>query len=365
MHRNSVDHIFLILVISLLLAGFFIFLSASFGALDRNAGKFDNLLFSQIILGFMGGGIAMYITSSLIKYNLLRNYAFWIFIGSAILALFVFVPGIGMEHGGAKRWIDVGITTFQPGEILKFGIVVYLAAWFTVFKRKIHSPYFGIYPMLAIIGVAAGLLLAQPDFGTFAIAATAGVAMYITAGAGFRDLSVLLVVGIVMILGMALWKPYFIDRISTFLIHDDFQGSGYQVRQSLIAIGSGEVWGRGFGQSVQKFHYLPESHGDSIFAVATEEFGFVGATILILLYVAFALRGLWIASKAPDNFGKFLAVGLVTLITSQSFLNIGSMLNLVPLTGVPLVFISHGGTALAVAMAEVGILLNISRHRLR
>ena len=140
-------------------------------------------------------------------------------------------------------------------------------------------------------------------------------------------------------------------------------GSGYQLKQSLIAIGNGGVFGKGLGQSVQKFNYLPEAQGDSIFAVLGEEFGFVGCTIIVMLYVLFALRGLWIASKAPDKFGGLLAVGLVILITAQSFINIGSMLAIAPLTGVPLIFISQGGTALLLAMAEVGILLNISRFR--
>ena len=178
-----------------------------------------------------------------------------------------------------------------------------------------------------------------------------------------RDILLVGLIAIIAFGGMALWKPYFLDRIATFLHHDDFQGSGYQMKQALIAIGSGGWSGRGFGQSVQKFSYLPEASGDSIFAVAAEEFGFWGTTLLVLLYLLFALRGVWLSARAPDVFSGLLTVGLVILIASQSFINIGSMLNLVPLTGVPLAFVSHGGTALLLAMAEVGVVLNISRYR--
>lgn len=363
MNRNyHIDRIFLSIVVALLIVGFLIFVSAALGSLTRGGAIFNNLILGQIGFGFFLGGICMYI-SSRIKYTFWRKHALWILITTILLALLVFVPGIGMEHGGAKRWVDLRITTFQPGELLKFGLVVYLAAWLALFHRRVRTPYFGILPLILFFAIAAGLLLKQPDFGTFAIAVAAGIAMFITAGAGIRDLALLGIIILITFAGMALWKPYFLDRISTFLHHDDFQGSGYQIKQALIAIGTGGLTGRGFGQSVQKFDYLPEASGDSIFAVAAEEFGFWGTTLLVTLYLLFALRGLWISAHAPDMFGGLLAVGLVILITAQSFINIGSMLNLAPLTGVPLVFVSHGGTALLVAMTEVGIILNISRHR--
>lgn len=359
--RNNVDRLFLGIVIALLVIGFLVFVSAALGSLTRGDAVFNNLILGQIGLGFLGGGVCMFVASR-IKYTFWRKHAFWILLATIVLALLVFVPGIGMEHGGAKRWIDLRMTTFQPGELLKFGLVVYLAAWLALFQRRIQTPYFGILSLLIFFMIAAGLLLAQPDFGTFAIAVGAGIAMFITAGASLRDLALLGVVALIAFGGMALWKPYFFDRVSTFLHHDDFQGSGYQIKQALIAIGSGGLLGNGLGQSVQKFNYLPEASGDSIFAIAAEEFGFWGTTLLVTLYVLFALRGVWIGAHAPDMFSGLLAVGLVILIVTQSFINIGSMLNLVPLTGVPLIFVSHGGSALLVAMAEVGIVLNISRH---
>ncbi|MDO8521448.1 MAG: putative peptidoglycan glycosyltransferase FtsW [bacterium] len=362
MKRQGVDVLFLGIVLALLVAGFFIFVSASMGSLMRGDTMFNNIVVGQILFGFIGGGICMFIASR-IKYTFWRKHALLILCTTIIFATLVFVPGLGMEHGGAKRWIDLGITTFQPGELLKFGLIVYLAAWLALFHKRIRSPYFGIVPLMIFFAIAAGLLLKQPDFGTFAIATAAGILMFLAAGAAMRDIFLLGLIALIAFGGMALSKPYFLDRISTFLHPDDFQGSGYQVRQALIAIGSGGPLGRGYGQSIQKFNYLPEAHGDSIFAVAAEEFGFWGTTLLVLLYLLFALRGLWIGARAPDMFGGLLVVGLVMLVLTQSFVNVASMLNLLPLTGVPLVFVSHGGTALLVAMAEVGIILNISRYR--
>jgi cell division protein FtsW len=361
MRSHGVDRIFLAIVIALIGAGFFIFVSASLGLLS-DISQFTNIIVGQIAFGLVFGGVAMYVCSH-IKYQFWRKYAFWIFAASIVLALLVFVPGLGMEHGGARRWVDLRITTFQPGEILKFGVILYLSAWFTFARKRIASPYFGIYPLLGLLAIAGTLLLGQPDTETFLIAVFAGMAIFVAAGARWRELLLLVIMGVVLLGGVAAWKPYVRERITTLIHHDDFQGAGYQVRQSLIAIGSGGVFGKGLGQSVQKFTYLPEAQGDSIFAVLGEELGFIGSVLVIILYLLFALRGLWIAGHAPDRFSGLFAVGLVILITSQSFINIGSMLAIVPLTGVPLVFISHGGTALMVAMAEVGILLNISRYR--
>jgi len=359
---RPVDRMFLTILLTLIAFGFFIFISAALGTLARHDSTFTNVLVSQIAFGLVLGAIGMYTTSHL-KYQFWRKNAFWIFLASIILSVMVFIPGLGMEHGGARRWVDLRITTIQPGEILKFGVIVYLSAWFTFVGKRINTPHFGLLPILGLLGIAGTLLLAQPDTGTFLVAVAGGMAIYIAAGAPWRNLFFLALVGLVMLAGMALWKPYVMNRITTLIHHDDFQGSGYQVRQALIAIGGGGLTGKGFGQSIQKFNYLPEAQGDSIFAVAAEELGFVGTSLLIICYMLFALRGLWIAAHAPDRFSGLFAIGLVILITSQSFINIGSMLAIAPLTGVPLVFVSHGGTALAVAMIEAGILLNISRYR--
>jgi cell division protein FtsW len=207
------------------------------------------------------------------------------------------------------------------------------------------------------------ILMIQPDTAGVIIIGMAAVTMLFAAGGKVSHLALLALVGIVAIAGAAYERPYIAQRIETFFNQEsDPLGAGYQVQQSLIAVGSGGFGGRGFGQGLEKFSYLPEPIGDSIFAVAAEEFGFVGSAVLVLLFALFALLGLRIAARAPDPFGGLLVVGLTVLIAGQSFFNIASALGLVPLVGVPLIFVSHGGTSLAISLAEVGVILSVSKR---
>lgn len=364
MNTRRVDRLFLTSFLLLLGAGIFIFSSASLGLLLRSSEKFENVLMSQFVFGLGGGTLLLFLTMR-IPITFWKKNAFWVFLVGILATALVFIPGLGMEHGGAKRWLDLGVTTLQPSEFLKFGMVVYLSAWFAQFRHRVTSWAFGLYPLLAILGLAGGILLAQPDTGTFLIAAIAGVAIFFVAGATKKHIMILVAGGVLFLGAVAIWKPYVMDRITTLFKLDDLQGSGYQIAQSLIAVGTGGVWGKGFGQSIQKFNFLPEPIGDSIFAVAGEELGMVGCVILIVLYLLFLITALRVAAKTPDRFSGLFVVGLVILMVVQSFVNIASMLAIGPLTGVPLVFVSHGGTALAFAMAEVGIILNVSRTRRR
>ncbi len=314
-------------------------------------------------MGIVLGSIAFFITLKT-DFTHWRKYAFIIAIASVCLSVLVFIPKIGFAHGGAKRWIDIAGISLQPSEFLKIGFVIYFAAWLSKAREKISDLRYGLLPLLVLIFIAAVLILLEPDTGTFLVIFASLVGLFVVGGGRWRDILILFLLCIVGISGLFYMRPYIRERFLTFLDPSrDPQGSGYQIQQSLIAIGSGGFFGRGFGQSVQKFNYLPEPIGDSIFAVASEEFGFMGSSFLVLLYIFFALRALRIASKVNDMFGRLLIVGIVILIVSESFLNIGSMLGILPLTGVPLVFVSQGGTALLVGMAEVGILLNISRRR--
>jgi cell division protein FtsW len=216
---------------------------------------------------------------------------------------------------------------------------------------------------MLILTVVGSLLLNQPDTDTFAVIMFAGFAMFLVAGGKWRHVFALIIFAIIGLLIIASVRPYVKQRLLTFINPaENAQTSGYQIQQSLIAVGSGGFAGRGFGQSIQKFNFLPEPIGDSIFAVAAEEFGFVGATGIILLFVFFTVKGLRIAIKTHDLFGRLLVVGIVILIVSQAFLNIGAMLGVLPLTGIPLPFVSHGGTALLITLGMVGIVLNVSRH---
>lgn len=361
---KSVDTVLLAIVVVLVAGGFMIFSSASLGLLARSGASFGSVAFSQFVFGIVGGGIALLLMSN-IYYRHWRRFAFYIFLLTVIATLLVFVPGLGMTHAGATRWIDLGITTVQPSEFLKIGFIVYLATWLSGIHNKISSWRYGLLPFAGITGIVGVVMLLQPDTDTFLIMAAAGMAMFLTAGAKWRDIVVISLSGILLIAIVAMVRPYVMERLTTFLNPDaDPLGSGYQIQQSLIAVGSGGVTGRGFGQSIQKFEYLPEPIGDSIFAVYAEEFGFLGAILLIAGLVSLTLRGYKIANQAADIFGTLLVTGFITLIIAQAFLNIGAMLGIAPLSGLPLPFISHGGTSLLATLTMLGIVLNVSKYRI-
>lgn len=358
---------FLFLIISILVVvGFLVFSSAALGLLAREGAQFSAVALRQLFFGLGLGGLAFLLTSN-VNYHYLRRFAFYIFLAALILTILVFVPGIGFEHAGAKRWIDFGGISFQPGELLKVAFIIYFAAWLSAIKSESdrHINNFGFIPFLVLSGLTGGVLLLQPDTDGFLVIAISGAAMFFISGGRWKHFLMLLLIAIIGTTILFSVRPYIKERIMTFvdLGKVDALGAGYQINQSLIAIGSGGITGRGFGQSVQKFEYLPEPIGDSIFAVAGEEFGFIGASILIIIFLCFGLRGLRVATRAPDIFGIALGTGIVIHIMSQSFINIASMLALFPLSGTPLIFVSQGGTSLLIALAEVGILLNISRYQ--
>jgi cell division protein FtsW len=358
---GKVNKVFLFWTVVLVVGGFFIFMSASLGELTKNESVFSSVAFNQSFYGLFLGSIACLIFAK-IDYHIWKKYSFIFFIGSIILTLLVFAPHIGMEHGGAKRWIDLKVISFQPAEFLKIAFVLYFAAWLTSIKEKVASFKWGLLPFILFSGILGAVLLAQPDTDTFFVIIFAALAMYIAYGAKWRHIGAVFLAGIAVLTILYFVRPYIKQRIDV-LIHPvaNDQTIGYQFNQSLIAVGSGQVWGRGFGQSIQKFHYLPEPIGDSVFAVAAEEFGFVGAFILTFLFVMFGLEGLKISIKSKDDFGRLVSLGIVILIVSQAFVNIGGIIGVLPLTGIPLPFVSHGGTALFITLVEVGILLNISR----
>jgi cell division protein FtsW len=361
--QKGVDRTLLGIIILLVIGGFFIFSSASLGLLAREGARFSSVAFSQIAFGIIGGCIAMFITSQ-VFYRNWRKYAFYIFVVTLILSLCVFLPGIGMEHGGAHRWLRLGSFSFQPSELLKIGFLIYMATWLSGVHKTINTFKEGTLPFLGITAIVAVVMLIQPDTDTFLVMGVAATAMFITAGGSWRDVALMALAGVVLLAALAFMRPYVMDRFTTFLHpSDDPQGKGYQIQQSLIAIGTGGITGRGFGQSIQKFEYLPEPIGDSVFAVYSEEFGFIGSALLIFLLSFFTFRGFKIASHATDLFGMLLVVGFMTLIMTQAVLNIAAMVAIAPLMGLPLPFISHGGTALLATLASVGIVLNVSKYQ--
>jgi cell division protein FtsW len=359
---NPVDRWLWWILAGLLSAGFLIFLSASIGLHAREGASFGNIALSRLFASIVGIGAAY--VASILHYKHLRHYTLAILLSSIALAILVFVPGVGIEHGGARRWISMFGFSFQPAELLKIAFVIYAAAIFSGGKERIQHFTRGPLPLLLILFVAGLLLLLQPDTDTFIVLFLSILSMFIAAGGRARHIGIIGLVALFSIGALILSRPYLKERVMTFLSPaSDLQGAGWQINQSLIAIGSGGLWGKGFGQSVQKFSFLPEPIGDSIFAVAAEEFGLVGSVLLIGLFLAFLLRGLRVAVRAPDMLSGLLSIGIVILIGASAFMNIGSMLAIIPLSGLPLAFVSHGGTALVITLFEAGVLLNISRYQ--
>lgn len=361
--KKHIDQPLLIVTLLLVIVGVFIFSSASLGMLARGE-TMSSIALNHLLFG-LGGGIAALTLMSQLNYRLLKVLAPYLFGGALILTALVFVPGIGITAGGASRWIHVGSFSLQPSELLKVATVIMLGYLLVENRQRIQTLW-GPALFAAVLIPVAVLLLLQPDTGTFGVIALASAALYFAAGTNIRDAFIFACAGALLLTALVFTRPYVKERVVTFFNpSNDPRGTSYQVRQSLIAVGSGGVFGRGYGQSVQKFEYLPEPINDSIFAVAAEEFGFVGSVTIVLLFMAFAARGYWLATKVPDMFGALLMVGIVTSITVQAFINIASMLSLMPLTGIPLVFMSHGGTALLVALGAVGVVLSVSRYAVR
>ncbi|HMO78583.1 MAG TPA: FtsW/RodA/SpoVE family cell cycle protein [Candidatus Paceibacterota bacterium] len=361
-HKNPVNKLFLINILVLAVTGFFVFLSASMGLLAKDDIKYTSIITNQIFFGFILGGIIFYINSK-INYKFWKKYSFWLWIASIFLTLLVFIPYTGLEFAGAKRWILIGPISFQPSEILKIFYIIFLATWLSVVKNKIKTFRYGTLPFIIITFITVILLLFQPDNDTAFVILLTGMSMYFVGGANLKHFAVVIGFSIILLVFVLLNRPYVLDRIQTFMepTKANIQSTGYQVHQSLIAIGSGGLGGRGFGKSLQKFDLLPEPVGDSIFAVLGEEFGFVGAFFIVLLFISFLFQSLKIGMNTNDLFGGLLMVGFGIMIVSQSFINMASMLGIFPLSGLPLLFISHGGTALFFTFFSVGIMLNISR----
>ncbi|MDZ4226358.1 MAG: putative peptidoglycan glycosyltransferase FtsW [Patescibacteria group bacterium] len=353
---------FLLVLCALVVFGIIIFTSAALGLLARDGASFSSVAVNQLLLGLVAGSVACWILSRA-DYRQWRSYTPYFFGFAIFLTLLTFVPGIGLELKGAHRWIEIGPISFQPEEILKFATVAFLAAMYAARNKTIQTWRGSLLPLFAIPGLAATILILQPNTDSIAILGMASLGMLYAAGGRLRHICMVVLLAAVAIGAAAYFYPHVGDRINTYFNQqEDPQGAGWQLQQSLIAVGSGGLTGRGLGQGVEKFSYLPEPIGDSIFAVAAEEFGFIGSTILILLFILFALLGLRIAARAPDPFGGLLVVGLAILIVGQSFFNMASTLGLIPLVGLPLIFVSHGGTALALALAECGVILSVSRR---
>lgn len=353
---KKIDGYLLISITVLTIFGLFIIYDASSVIAFRDFGDkyyYIKEQFVWAILGFLG-----MIVFSFFDYHRLYNLAIVFLLGAIGLLFLVFLPGVGIHTLGASRWINLGFTTIQPAEIVKLALAIYLAAWFS-HKEKGRFAAFAL-----LVGSVLGLIMLQPDMGTASIILFEAVMLYYLSGASVMHFVVSLpLVGVLGFIAVLL-EPYRLSRLTSFLkVSESLNGVSYHVKQILIALGSGGIFGVGVGNSLQKYSYLPENVTDSIFAIIAEEFGFIGSVALMGLLLFVIWRGFLIASQARDTFGKLLAAGIVSFIGIQMVINLGAMTVLLPLTGVPLPFVSYGGSALIIDMISIGILLNISRQR--
>ena len=318
----------------------------------------------QIIFGLVPGVVLFYLFLN-INFEKWRKLS-WLIYGLAVLLLtLVFVPQVGTVINGARSWISLAGFNFQPSEVAKFALIFFAAYLFSDRKRNLQDWQMGLLPILTLLSPVILLVLIQPDVGTLSIMLVILFFMMFEARVPKRYLFVLGTLALVAFTVLIFLKPYRLQRLTVFMHPElDPKGIGYQVNQAFLAIGSGGFWGRGIGQSVQKYQYLPEVNSDSIFAIIAEETGFLVSAGLVVLITLIGLRGLKIAKETDSEFGRLLVVGVIVWIVWQSFLNIGAMVGVLPLTGVPLPFVSHGGSALLSELAAVGLVLNISKKEI-
>lgn len=354
------DSLYLGSLAFLVLFGLLMLFSASSVTSYERFGE-STYLFKQQFFSFLVGGVAFFVTYRL-HYTFWKKIAVPLLVGSLTLLLAIFLPGLGATILGARRWISIGGFLFQPSEIVKLTFLIYLASWLE--RRDVRRrPTENLVPFLALLGVIALLIVVQPDLGTMMVITVIGISVYFIAGAPLRHFAWIGGIGSVLLYLLIVIAPYRASRLTAFLNPAaDPQGIGYHITQSLLAIGSGGLFGLGLGHSRQKFHFLPAAESDSIFSIIAEELGFVLVVCFLALLLLLVTRAFRIAHHAPDRFAKFLAAGIASWFAFQSLLNVSALSGILPLTGIPLPFVSFGGSALVISLAAAGIVANISRH---
>ena len=356
------DYIFLSCVILLTIFGLVILSSASS---DLGKIKFNDTYFylkHQIFFG-LSLGVAGFLFAYYFHYKNLKKIAVPLLIINIIFLILVFTS-LGTSHKGSSRWLNFGPISFQPAELLKISFIVYLSAWLSNRAAKRQSSFLGGFlPFLIISGFVAFLVFKQPATTTIAIILSAAFIIYFLSGVKMLYIAGVAFIGILAITSIIYLTPYRYQRIMTYLSEEKHQTTGYQLTQSLTAIGGGGLLGRGFGKSTIKYKYLPESIGDSIFAVIAEELGFIGSLFLLATFIVLFIRGFSIAKYSSNQFAKLTAIGLTSVIALQVFVHIAANSGIIPLTGVPLPFVSYGGTSLAVFLTMTGIIANISKNK--
>ena len=357
------DYTLITVTAILVLFGLLMLMSASSVISYQKFASSSYLFWHQILLGFIPGIIIFWICSK-IDFKLWKKFAFFMLIFSILLLLAVFIPGLGASFGKARSWISIFGFSIQPSEIVKLTFLIYLASWLdSRGADRVRDLHHGLIPFLILLGLVSTLMLLQPDMGTLIIIFVISLISFYIGGGNVRHIvSILIGAGVVFFIAIKV-APYRLARFMVFMNPGaDPQGAGYHLNQSLIAVGSGRWFGVGLGHSRQKYGYLPEVAGDSIFPVMAEELGFISCAIFIVLIFVLVYHGLIVAKKSKTYYGRVLATGIIVWIGFQSFINIASMIGLLPMTGVPLPFLSYGGTAMIMNLAAMGILVNISRY---
>ncbi|MEW9676561.1 stage V sporulation protein E [Lentibacillus sp. L22] len=359
--QNAPDYTLLGVIFALLIVGIVMVYSSSYIWADYKYGDSFFYLKRQIL--FTGVGVVAMFFIMAIPYGTWQRYAKPILFGCFGLLLLVLIPGVGMVRGGAQSWIGVGAFSVQPSEFMKLGLIIFLSVYLTTNQKYITSFKKGFFPSLLLVFTAFGLIMLQPDLGTGIVLVLTCMILIFTAGAKISHFVGLGFLGIVGFVLLIISAPYRISRITAFLNPwEDPLGDGFQIIQSLYAIGPGGLMGLGLGNSIQKYFYLPEPQTDFIFAILGEELGFIGGALLIVLFGLLFWRGIKVALAAPDPFGRFLALGIVSMLVIQVMINISVVIGLIPVTGITLPFLSYGGSSLTLTLCSVGILLNISRY---
>ncbi|MEA3398305.1 MAG: putative lipid II flippase FtsW [Patescibacteria group bacterium] len=359
--QNEYDRGLIFVILAIVVFGLIELLSAS-GVVAY--AKFGDAYyyFKHQLFGLSLGAVA-FLYLARVDYHYWRKYALGFLIFSILLLLLVFIPGISADYGKARSWINIFGYSLQPSEFVKLSFLVYLAAWLENRKENLKDFSQGIGPFIIILGIITFLMLLQPDIGTLSIVAITSLIVYFVGGGSYKHIIFIILFGSLALALMVHMKPYQMDRFKClFDPETNKQDVCYQVNQSLIAVGSGGIIGRGLGDSRQKYMYLPEVSGDSIFAVIAEETGFVFSVFLVLGYLYIFYRGYKISLYAPDDFGKILAIGISSWVALQVIINIGGITNILPMTGVPLPLVSYGGSAILTVLAALGILVNISKQ---
>lgn len=363
MHTKKSNPDFILIVVTLMLLSIGLIMVYSASAIWA-AYKFDDsFFFLKRQMLFAGVGVfAMFFIMN-IDYWTWRTWAKVLVIICFVLLIAVLIPGIGMERNGSRSWIGVGAFSIQPSEFMKLAMIAFLAKFLSEQQKYITTIKKGLAPSLGLVFFAFGMIMLQPDLGTGTVMVGTCVVMIFVAGARIIHFVWLGLMGVAGFVVLVLSAPYRIKRITSFLDPwEDPLGSGFQIIQSLLAIGPGGLFGLGLGQSRQKFFYLPEPQTDFIFAIISEELGFIGGSFVILLFALLLWRGIRIALGAPDLYGSFVAVGIISMVAIQVMINIGVVSGLIPVTGITLPFLSYGGSSLTLMLMAIGVLLNISRY---